>query len=210
VLQILDLWFFRFVTESSAWQHAVVLFPLGLFVGQRIWWWAERMDQDLPFGHAPQCRQCHAGLSLRARWSLRCPACGFRISIGRTGTALLTSLLFVLVAGSLMHWRGQSLVEGGSIDYFHVRLVVQLVFVSLLVTATVIDLQHYIIPDEITLPGTLFGVAVSIAFGNLQFVPVWVDFNDPMTSVYGPYIPEWIKQNHHIHGRKPSALAMSR
>ena len=70
----------------------------------------------------------------------------------------------------------------------------------LLIAATVIDLQYYIIPDEITLPGTLIGLTLAIAFGNLQFVPVWIDFNHPMTAVYGPYIPEWVKQNHHLHG----------
>lgn len=119
-------------------------------------------------------------------------------------TAVLTALLFALLAASLVHWQGQSLTEGGSIDWYHTRLVVQLVLISLLVVATVIDLQHFIIPDEITVPGMLIGLGTAIYFGNLQFVPVWIDWNDPLTGLYGPHIPQWIKDHHHWHG-----LAMS-
>ena len=195
---------FVFVTEAPFWLQAVVLGPLGVVVGQRVWWWAERMAQDRPVGFAPLCRSCARALPLRDRWNWRCSECGAEISPGRIATAILTALLFLLLIGSLSHWRGQSLTEGGSIDWFHVRLVVQLVFVSLLVAATVIDLQHYIIPDEITVPGMLVGVGTAVAFGNLQFVPVWIDWNDPMTDVFGPHIPQWIKDHHHVHG-----LAMS-
>jgi hypothetical protein len=102
--------------------------------------------------------------------------------------------------------------KGGVSDYFHIRLVVQLVFVSLLVAghghrsaATSSS------PDEITLPGTAVRSGdVHRAIGNLQFVPVWVDFNHPMTHVYGPTFPNGCKQNHHIQGLAFSLAGIAR
>ncbi len=42
------------------------------------------------------------------------------------------------------------------------------VFVSLLIAATFIDFDHFIIPDEITLGGTVAGVLLSLAFSRLH------------------------------------------
>jgi leader peptidase (prepilin peptidase)/N-methyltransferase len=66
---------------------------------------------------------------------------------------LLTALLFLAV------WRSFS---------WDVALV-YFVFVSLLIAATFIDFEHYIIPDEITLGGTAAGVAASFIVPGLMF-----------------------------------------
>jgi leader peptidase (prepilin peptidase)/N-methyltransferase len=71
---------------------------------------------------------------------------------------------------------------------------------TLLITATATDLREYIIPDWITYPGTLFGVILATASGDVQIIHFWVDWNHPLAAVMGPEIPEWIKQHPHLHG----------
>lgn len=80
------------------------------------------------------------------------------------------------------------------------RLFYHLVLISLLIAATGTDFRDYTISDWITVPGMLFGVAAATASGYLQMVHIWVDWNDSLTELYGPYLPEWIKAHEHLHG----------
>lgn len=111
-------------------------------------------------------------------------------------TPLLFSLLFLAVA----RWRCQEIVEGGSLDWYPIRILVQLVLVALMLAATGIDFKRYEIPDSITIPGMLCGLASATLTGNIQMLPLWIDWNHPLTQTFGPYIPEWIKQHNHLHG----------
>jgi leader peptidase (prepilin peptidase)/N-methyltransferase len=72
----------------------------------------------------------------------KCAHCGARIAFRYFAVELLTALLFLLV------WK--SFPWEMAIAYW--------VFVSLLVAATFIDFEHFIIPDEITLGGTIAGI----------------------------------------------------
>src|SRR5471030_1656743 len=82
----------------------------------------------------------------------RCANCGSRIAFRYFAVELLTALLFFAVwlafpwPIALAYW----------------------VFVSLLVAATFIDFEHYIIPDEITIGGTVAGVLASLALPALM------------------------------------------
>ena len=80
------------------------------------------------------------------------------------------------------------------------RAIGHLLLIALLITATATDLVDFIIPDEITVPGTLLGLLLATASGDTQIMHLWVDWNDPMVEIYGPWIPEWIKAHHHWHG----------
>jgi leader peptidase (prepilin peptidase)/N-methyltransferase len=111
-----------------------------------------------------------------------------------TNTALYAVLPVALIAG-----RCQSLIEGGSIDWAHWRLLYQLALCSLLLAATVVDFADYVIPDAITVTGALLGILGAFGISNLQMIPVWVDWNQWAPDV-GPFIPGWIKQHHHWHG----------
>lgn len=77
----------------------------------------------------------------------RCAKCGSRIAFRYFAVELLTALLFLAVwlsfpwQAALVYW----------------------VFISLLVAATFIDFEHFIIPDEITLGGTAAGVVACLA-----------------------------------------------
>jgi len=82
----------------------------------------------------------------------RCANCGSKISFRYFGVELLTALLFLAV------WR-----------VFPWQLVIaHWVFVSLVVVATFVDFEHFIIPDEITIGGTVLGVIASLAVPQLQ------------------------------------------
>ncbi len=72
----------------------------------------------------------------------KCAHCGARIAFRYFAVELLTALLFLLV------WK--TFPWEISIAYW--------VFVSLLVAATFIDFEHFIIPDEITIGGTIAGI----------------------------------------------------
>lgn len=81
-------------------------------------------------------------LALRAR----CANCGARIAFRYFAVELLTASLFLAV---WLHFRWDV-----ALAYW--------IFVSLLIAATFIDFEHFIIPDEITLGGTAAGVLASL------------------------------------------------
>ena len=75
----------------------------------------------------------------------RCANCGSRIAFRYFAVELLTALLFLAV------WR--QFPWEVALAYW--------VFVSLLIAGTFIDFEHFIIPDEITIGGTVTGVGAS-------------------------------------------------
>ncbi len=77
----------------------------------------------------------------------KCRNCGEPISYQYPAVELLTAALFVL----LMH------------RFTNVpALAIYMVFTSALIVITFIDLEHFIIPDEISLPGIGIGLALSL------------------------------------------------
>ena len=88
----------------------------------------------------------------------RCAKCGVRISFRYFGVELVTGLLFLLV------WR--TFPWQMALAYW--------VFVSLVVVATFIDFEHFVIPDEITIGGTVAGVLASVLVPQLQDTQNWI------------------------------------
>ncbi|WP_166825451.1 prepilin peptidase [Thalassoroseus pseudoceratinae] len=82
----------------------------------------------------------------------------------------------------------------------YVRLGFHLVLITLLMTAVVTDLRDYVIPDAITIPGMIIGVAASTVSGALELVPLWIDWNMAILGYRGAYVPEWITLHPHWHG----------
>jgi leader peptidase (prepilin peptidase) / N-methyltransferase len=85
----------------------------------------------------------------------KCAYCGARISFRYFGVELLTALLFLLV-WKIFPW-------DMAIAYW--------IFVSLLVVATFIDFEHFIIPDEITIGGTVAGIVACGIVPGLMATP---------------------------------------
>ena len=82
----------------------------------------------------------------------RCAHCGNKIAFRYFGVELLTALLFLLV------W--QCFPWPIAIAYW--------VFVSLVIVATFIDFEHFIIPDQITIGGTVAGLVASLVVPELM------------------------------------------
>jgi leader peptidase (prepilin peptidase)/N-methyltransferase len=82
----------------------------------------------------------------------KCAHCGARIAFRYFAVELLTALLFLCV-WKAFPWQM-------AIAYW--------VFVSLLIAATFIDFGHFIIPDEITIGGTVAGIVASVIVPELM------------------------------------------
>jgi len=85
-----------------------------------------------------------------------------------------------------------------SLELWQNRLPYQLAFVFLLTAATISDLLDYVIPDTIIVSGVLIALSFATLSGELQIIHVWVNWN--LVDLYGPYLPEWMKHHHHLHG----------
>jgi len=91
-------------------------------------------------------------LLLRAR----CGECGIRISVRYPAVEFLTALLFLAV----VVWRPDSPISWP----FH------FFFLASLVACTFIDIDHWILPDKITLPGIVVGLLSGILVPEFLFL----------------------------------------
>jgi len=167
-------------------------------------WAASLIDPSIPSG-IRRCNKCSQDFSaLRQLLTFVVPVkCQNCQQIGwwwPVATSVLSSLAF----GSLyllMQDGCQTVTEvRPSVSLWQNRLPFQLVFVFLLTTVTVADLLDYMIPDEIIIPGVLIALTFATISGELQMIHVWVNWDDDFVKLYGPYLPEWMKNHQHLHG----------
>jgi leader peptidase (prepilin peptidase)/N-methyltransferase len=134
---------------------SVFTFVLGAIVGSFLNVCIYRLPLDLSVNEprrsfCPACKNpipWHQNLPLFSWLFLRgrCANCGAKIAFRYFAVELLTALLFLAV-WQLFPWQI-------AIAYW--------VFVSLVIAATFIDFEHFIIPDQITIGGALAGIAAS-------------------------------------------------
>ena len=140
----------------------LVAFLLGAAIGSFLNVCIYRLPRDLSVNQpkrsfCPSCKKpipWHQNVPLLS-WLLlrgRCAHCGSRIAFRYFGVELITALLFLCV------WR--TFPPNVAVAYW--------VFVSLVIAATFIDFEHLIIPDEITIGGTVAGVVASLAVPELM------------------------------------------
>jgi len=144
----------------------VVAAVLGATVGSFLNVCIYRLPLDLSVNEprrsfCPSCKKqipWHQNLPLLSWLSLRgrCANCGSRIAFRYFLVELLTALLFLAV------WR--SFPWQTALAYW--------VLVSLLIVATFIDFEHFIIPDEITLGGAATGIIASFIIPELMMTDV--------------------------------------
>jgi leader peptidase (prepilin peptidase)/N-methyltransferase len=89
----------------------------------------------------------------------RCRSCRAPISPRYAGVELLTGLLFLWAGARALYWSPQP-GSGPQV----LRFAVEALFVSVLVACTFIDIDFRILPDEITIPGTVLALGISAAF----------------------------------------------
>jgi leader peptidase (prepilin peptidase)/N-methyltransferase len=141
---------------------AAFAFALGAVVGSFLNVCIYRLPLDLSVNKprrsfCPNCKKqltWHQNIPLFSWLFLRgkCQNCGARIAFRYFAVELLTALLFLYV------WR--AFPWPMAIAYW--------IFVSLLIAATFIDFEHFIIPDEITIGGTVAGIIASLAVPELM------------------------------------------
>ena len=140
----------------------LLAFLLGAAIGSFLNVCIYRLPRDLSVNQpkrsfCPSCKKpipWHQNVPLLS-WLLlrgRCANCGSRIAFRYFGVELITALLFLCV------WR--TFPPTVAVAYW--------VFVSLVIAATFIDFEHLIIPDEITIGGTVAGVVASLAVPELM------------------------------------------
>jgi leader peptidase (prepilin peptidase)/N-methyltransferase len=141
---------------------SVFAFVLGAAVGSFLNVCIYRLPLDLSINQPRRsfCPNCKQPIPWRQNiplvsWLIlqgRCAKCGSIISFRYFGVELLTALLFLAV------WR--TFPPPMAMAYW--------VFVSLLIVGTFIDLEHFIIPDQITIGGTVAGIIASFAVPELM------------------------------------------
>jgi leader peptidase (prepilin peptidase)/N-methyltransferase len=140
----------------------VFAFVLGAAVGSFLNVCIYRLPRDLAVNQprrsfCPSCKNpipWHQNVPLLSWLALRgkCASCGNQIAFRYFAVELLTALLFLAV-WLVFPWQ---------------IALVYWVFVSLLTAASFIDFEHFIIPDEITIGGTVAGVLASLALPALM------------------------------------------
>jgi len=146
----------------------LLVFYLGAIVGSFLNVCIYRLPREesivSPPSHCPHCNTpikpydnlpVFSYLILRGR----CRACGGKISPRYIAVEILTGVSFLFL----------SIFFAQSLPMF----IISLVFASSLIVVIFIDIEHQIIPDEISLGGTGFGIAASLAYPMLHGTSTW-------------------------------------
>ncbi len=139
---------------------------VGSFLNVCIYRWPVDLSINKPRrSFCPNCKQpipWHQNLPLVSWVALggRCSNCGAKIAFRYFAVELVTALLFVAIWHSFP-WQI-------AIAYW--------IFVSLLIVGTFIDFEHFIIPDRVTIGGTIAGVVCSV------IVPALMETNSHLAA----------------------------
>ncbi len=134
--------------------------------------WRQGRSVVHPPSHCPRCgRRIRPWDNLPLlSWALlrgRCRACGAPISLRYPAVEAANGLLWLALA-----W-----VHGPSL-----ATVVEMALATALLVLLLIDLEHQLLPDAVTVPGTLLGVAAA-------FLPGWpVSLPDALASAAAGYL----------------------
>ena len=140
---------------------AIVIFVFGLVVGSFLNVCIHRLPRNesvvSPPSHCPKCKKRLAwydNIPLFSYVALRgkCRHCSQKISPCYSIVEFLTALIFVLLY-----------VKFG----LSVTLLIFMVLSAVLIVATFIDFEHYVIPDILTLPGIGLGLLLSFLYPSL-------------------------------------------
>ena len=158
----------------------------GSFLNVVIWRLPEGMSLSKPGSHCPACKTpirwydnvpILGWLRLRGR----CRACDISISARYPAIELLVACL------SLALWlqiSGGGRLESEPIQVLLVPFLLRFYFIAILVVITFIDLDHTIIPHELTIPGMVLGVVGAVL---MPKTGAWVHYF-PMVDVFDSVI----------------------
>jgi leader peptidase (prepilin peptidase)/N-methyltransferase len=150
--------------DTSAYEilFSVFVFIVGAAVGSFLNVCIYRLPLDLSINRPRRsfCPACKHPIPWQQNlplvsWMLlrgRCANCGATITFRYFAVELLTAFLFLAI------W--QSFPVSIAVAYW--------IFVSLVVVATFVDFEHFIIPDQVTIGGTIAGIIASFAVPGLM------------------------------------------
>jgi leader peptidase (prepilin peptidase)/N-methyltransferase len=181
--------------------YYLIIFLLGSIVGSFLNVLIYRIPRGesivYPPSHCPQC-----GVRLKIYDNIpvlsylllkgRCRECGGKISPRYPIVEFLTGSIFLLLF----------LKEGLSLKYFS-----QILFVSILITLSFIDLDHYRLPDLLTIPGMFMGLIFSFFLGFFRSSLVGVSAG-VLTGIILSYFGEKIFKREAFGGGDLKLLAM--
>ena len=184
----------------------IILIALAGFVAGRIAavWAASSIDPSIQIG-LRACTSCRQRFPIVRQLltilrPMKCGGCQRTDGLWPIAVSLATAAAFGWLAWLLQHGCQTVTEVRPAMELWQNRLPYYLVFVFLLTTATVTDLLDYVIPDSIVAPGILIALAFATLTGELQLIHVWVNWDYDFVMLYGPYLPEWMKQHQHLHG----------
>jgi len=184
----------------------LLLFIFGLIAGRvAAVWAAATIDPAVPLG-LRRCGVCSDRPSVLRQLiqifpGVPCRMCSGKGPIWPFLASVSLAVLFSGFAWLLLDQNCQSVTEvRPSMPLWQNRLPFHLLFIFLLSTATITDFLDYVIPDLVVLPGALLAIIWATVSGELQMIHVWVDWDYDLVTLYGPYLPEWMKQHQHLHG----------
>ncbi len=82
----------------------------------------------------------------------------------------------------------------------NLRIVHHSICLGLLLVITATDLASLYIPNFVINLGLGIALTAAVYSGQLQVEHLWVDWNEEIPDLLGPYIPEWIRSHEHWHG----------
>jgi len=119
----------------------------------------------------------------------------------RLWVELSTGLLYAAFVVAFVGFDCQQTPEVAPSDVWRYgRIIYHLILITLLVIATGTDFHSYIIPDCVAFIGLVIGLAGATISGELQMVHIWVDWNQVIPGLRGPYFPDWLHPHAHWHG----------
>lgn len=159
-------------------------FVLGAAIGSFLNVCIYRIPEGKSIAGRSQCSKCgkripwYQNLPLISWWWLRgkCAQCGQRFAFRYFLIELLSASLFAFLYWWEVVELGQYL-EGtvrsrDMLPELYLRYIAHMVLCSLLIVATFIDLDHFQIPDEVTVPGVVFAL-LWMPFFPVSFMPHW-------------------------------------
>lgn len=106
-----------------------------------------------------------------------------------------------LFAYCMLTWKVQQIDEvRPGVVWANWRIGHHVVLIALMLAVTATDVRAYLIPDGLTRCGVVWGVALAALSGDLQIEHVWVDWNQEIPQLQGPYLPAWLAEHPHWHG----------
>ena len=178
---------------------------IGLLLGRLAAGWAAELMVGFHDGDLLVCSSCSTPVPARRRWfsclPIRCHCESARVVRWHLWSALILAGLFGLFSWLLLDCRCQTVDEvRPATALIYGRLPFHLSLIFLLWVATLTDLLDYVIADPVVMVGIVIAVVAAWVTGELQTIHVWVNWDDAIEGLRGPYLPQWMKDYQHLHG----------